>query len=253
MKIRILGCGPSFGIPSIRKQFEACDETLKENMRTRSSVLVQIDKTNILIDSGPDLRYQIMKAGYPRVHAVLYTHAHYDHMGGANDLNGYFTEEHKTIPVFAVEKDMERLSEIVPYMMKEWGEEYYLERNVITPYQKFFVHGIDVLPLLQIHGPGHSIGYRIGDFAYTTDVNKMDDKNFDLLKGIKLWVLGVGVKEDKPKCPHLSLPEAINWIERVKPQRAILTHMGGRLDFKTLSNILPTYIRPAYDGLEVEI
>ena len=115
------------------------------------------------------------------------------------------------------------------------------------------MHGIDILPLLQVHGPGHSIGYRIGDFAYTTDVNKVDDKNFDLLKGIKLWILGVGVKEGKPKSPHLSLPEAIEWIERVKPQRAILTHMGGRLDFKTLSNILPTYIRPAYDGLEVEI
>ena len=254
MHIRILGCGPSYGIPSIRYQFEVCDGSVPENTRLRSSILIQHEKGNLLIDTGPDLRTQIIRAGYPYVDAVLYTHDHYDHMGGATDLNGYFTVTRKTIPVYGVKKDLERLKEIVPYMMKEHCPEYYLETHPIVPYRPFEINGIPIVPILQRHGVGHSIGYRIGnDLAYSTDVSKISPKGFEMLKGIKTWVLGVGVKDYRDHCPHLSLGEALTWIEKVKPQRAIITHMGGKLDYQQLQSLLPSYVKPAYDGMEFDV
>ena len=256
MHIRILGCGPSFGIPSIRYQFEQCDGSVPENTRLRSSILIQHEKGNLLIDTGPDLRTQIIQAGYPYIDAVLYTHDHYDHMGGATDLNGYFTVTRKTIPVYGSKKDLRILKETFPYMMKERSPEYYLDPHLITPYRQFDINGIPIIPILQRHGMGYSIGYRIGnDFAYSTDVSKISPKGFEILKGIKVWVLGVGTKVPKNNShyPHLSLVQAMDWIEKVKPEKAIITHMDGKLDYKQLQSMLPSYVKPAYDGMEFDV
>ena len=123
--------------------------------------------------------------------------------------------------------------------------------NIIKPYQSFDVKDISVLPIPQKHGNGDSIGYRIGDFAYSTDVVSMDEKAFKALEGIKVWILGVVTPIENAK--HINIETALKWIERVKPEKAYFTHMGSRMDYGKLCQTLPDYVRPVYDEMEIDI
>ena len=125
------------------------------------------------------------------------------------------------------------------------------EPHTIYPYQPFSVQGTDILPIPQKHGTGQSVGYRIGDIAYCTDVVEMEDRAFDLLSDLKVLILGVVTSIPNPK--HVHTEQALKWIERLKPEQAYFTHMGTRMDYETLSRELPSYVRPAYDGMEIDI
>ena len=121
----------------------------------------------------------------------------------------------------------------------------------IQPYHPFQIRDIEVLPIPQIHGHGLSMGYRIGNFAYSTDVVRMEEQAFQALAGVKVWVLGVVTPIENDK--HINVDMALKWIERVQPERAYFTHMGSRMDYETLCRTLPDYIRPVYDNMEIEI
>ena len=253
MQIRILGCGPSYGVPSLNRGFGNCDPTNPKNFRLRSSVLIRDKGTNILIDSGPEVRLQLLYAGRPKLNAVLYTHEHYDHMGGADDLRSIVAQqENASLPVYLPKSALTHFKNMLEYIFQPHTQgTNVFSINTIRPYHSFQVNDVQILPILQRHGNGTSIGYRIGDFAYSTDVISMGEKAFRSLQGVKVWILGVVTPI--PNNKHINIATALKWIERVKPERAYFTHMGLRMDYERLCSELPPNIRPVYDGMEIEI
>ena len=250
MKVRILGCGPSYGVPSLNRGYGLCDPTNPKNFRLRSSVLIQEKGINILIDSGPEVRIQLLKAGSPKLDAVLYTHEHYDHMGGADDLRTDLAEG-QPLPVYLADTAIPHFKNILDYLFRPDTQNKTFDIRRIQPYHPFQIRDIEVLPIPQIHGHGLSMGYRIGNFAYSTDVVRMEEQAFQALAGVKVWVLGVVTPIENDK--HINVDMALKWIERVQPERAYFTHMGSRMDYETLCRTLPDYIRPVYDNMEIEI
>ena len=155
MRVKILGCGPSYGVPSLSRGFGECDPTNPKNFRLRSSVLVQEKDVNILIDSGPEIRIQLLAAGRPQLNAVLYTHEHYDHMGGADDLRAYFSQNKTSLPVYMDKTSVKHFKNILEYLFQPHTKNQSLfDVNIIKPYQAFSVEGIDILPIPQSHGEG---------------------------------------------------------------------------------------------------
>lgn len=252
MKIKILGCGPSFGVPSLNRGFGLCDPMNPKNFRLRSSLLIQENNTNILIDSGPEVRLQLLNAGHPKLDAVLYTHNHYDHMGGADDLRSALGENNERLPVYLSENDVPHFKNILDYMFNSNNQGHNVfDIHTIHPYIPFEINEINILPIPQKHGKGASMGYRIGDIAYSTDVFEMEEAGFQALQGIKVWILGVVTS--LPNDKHLNTERALEWIDRVRPEQAYFTHMGTRMDYASLCTYLPHHIRPAYDGMELDI
>ena len=252
MEVRILGCGPSYGVPSLSRGYGQCNPDNPKNFRLRSSILVRENETTILVDSGPEVRLQLLQAGSPRLDAVLYTHEHYDHMGGADDLRSVLTEGDYRLPVFLPETAVEHFRNILDYLFRgDTKGQTPFQVNIIRPYEPFEINGIRIIPIPQRHGDGFSMGYRIGDCAYSTDIVSMEEEGFEALAGIKVWILGVVTTVPNPK--HINLDTARRWINRIKPEMAYLTHMGSRMDYEALIQTLPQNIRPAYDNMTITI
>ncbi len=240
LKVTILGAGASYGVPSISKGYGDCDPATPENNRTRCGLLVQTEQTTVLFDTGPEIRLQLIKAGIKKVDAVVYTHSHQDHMAGAGDLVSLLKD--KSLPVYISKYHQDKFKGLVPYLLNSNG----LEIQTIEEYKPFKIKELEIIPILQYHGKDFSMGFKIGKFAYSTDVLKMEQKGFNLLRGIQTWVLGVTTPTVNFK--HVCLPDALKWIEYIRPDRVYLTHMGSHMDYNTLKNELPEFIRPGYDG-----
>lgn len=253
MKVRILGCGPSYGVPSLSRGYGDCNPNNPKNKRTRTAILLMTEQGNIVFDTGPEIRQQLIEAGTPKLDALFYTHSHYDHMGGAEDVRKalWSADSNAPLPVYLTHTDEREFRNLVYFAFRPIADKTLFDIRIVKPYQEFEINGLKVLPIKQYHDENISIGYRIGDFAYSTDVKKMDEEGFEALKGIKTWILGVTTPSENPK--HINLEEALQWIDRVKPERAFLTHMGTRMDYDTLCRELPPHIRPVYDGMEIEV
>ncbi len=253
MKIKVLGCGGSYGVPNVLKGYGECDPNNPKNTRTRSGIIVSEQGCEILIDTPTELRMQLWRAGQKTVDAIVYTHLHADHVSGIDDVKA-LTEGKKTIPVFVPKFWEETFLKNFYFYLKPItysGINKEILKLNIVPDNSFDVAGISFLPIKQLHGNTKTLGYRIGDFAYNTDLNDFENPNdLDLLKGIKVWMLGVVTPYENGK--HLYLEKALKWIEYIRPERVYLTHMGGHMDYDTLCQTLPLYIRPAYDGMEFE-
>lgn len=251
MKITVLGCGPSYGVPSLYRGFGNCDPNNPKNVRFRTSMMLKDKENTILFDTGPEIRLQLLRAECAHLDAVVYTHAHYDHMGGADDLRKFLAEKEQILPIYLSAHDNKEFQDRLNYIFQTKSSEYYFDIKVIQPYVPFDVKGTKITPILQHHGDGFSMGYRIGDFAYSTDVKSMDEQGFEAIKGIKTWM--IGVVTPNPNNKHVTLIEALEWIERVKPERAYLTHMGTSMDYDELCRTLPAHIRPVYDGMVIDL
>ena len=257
MRVTVLGCGASTGVPTIGRNWGRCDPNDARNRRRRVSLLVEAaGGTTILIDTSPDLREQLIDAGIRRLDAVLYTHAHADHLHGIDDLRGVNRMIQAALPTYATRETLAEIERRFGYVfapLKPGLEgNYYkpvLERHVIDG--PFTVAGIAVMPFVQDHGFSTTLGFRFGGFAYSTDVIGLDDRAFAALAGIDTWV--VDCIRRTPHVTHSHVDRTLEWIGRVRPRRAVLTHMDESLDYETLRRTLPAGVEPGYDGMVLEL
>lgn len=259
MRITLLGTGPSTGVPVVGCECPICQSTNSKNKRLRSSAYVEIGGKGILIDTSPDLRQQAITHQIKQLDAVLYTHAHADHCHGIDELRPFNQLKGGPIPAYGDVPTMSELQTRFPFIFKayEKGHEHIrscLAANIFdaSNMQPFEIEGISVIPFPQIHGKRwQSVGYRIGNFAYSTDANELSEAALCMLEGIDLWVVDCLRYEVAPTHAHVDL--ALEWIARVRPKRAILTHMAHEIEYEALAAQLPDGVVPGYDGMCIEV
>jgi len=256
MRVTMLGCGPSWGVPRIGNDWGACDPSNPKNRRTRCSLLVEDGGQAVLIDTPPDLRQQLLAAQIRRIDAVVFTHAHADHSHGIDDLRSVNRMMGTPLPIYADAHTMSELKARFRYIFAPVDEDartaFY--KPSVVPNEvdgPFTAAGMTIVPFVQDHGFSQTLGFRFGRFAYSTDVIGLDEAAFAALAGIEVWV--VDCIRERQHVTHSHLAQTLDWIARVKPRRAILTHMDESLDYETLRRALPAGVEPGYDGLVIEI
>jgi phosphoribosyl 1,2-cyclic phosphate phosphodiesterase len=254
MRVTVLGCGPSTGVPTIGGIWGRCDPGDPRNRRRRVSVLVETRGLILLIDTSPDLREQLLDAQVSRIDAVLLTHAHADHLHGIDDLRTVNRLMRRAIPLYADNKALDEIRARFGYVL-ELAEEGRFYKPTLVPHEiigPFAIADVGIVPFAQDHGFGKTtLGFRIGGFAYSTDVTELDERAFAALAGVELWIVDCLRREPHPTHSHLA--KSLSWIARVKPRRAVLTHMDQSLDYRELSAELPEGVEPGRDGLVVEL
>lgn len=250
MKVTILGCGTSGGVPRIGNVWGRCDPQNPRNRRRRVSILVESGPTKILVDTSPDLREQCLDADIRHLDAVLYTHDHADHTHGIDDLRGIMHCMGKRLDVYANAATLDVLKSRFDYVFEsQSGYPAIADAHEITG--PFSVGEIDITPFEQVHGDITSLGFRFGPIAYSTDLNELPEAARETLRGVDLWIVDALRYDPHPTHPHLDL--TLEWIADIKPKRALLTHMTWDMDYEELRQRLPEGVEPAYDGLVVEI
>jgi len=250
MKMTILGCGTSGGVPKMPEHWGACDPSNPKNRRRRASVLVEEGDTTVVIDTTPDFREQMLSAGVKKLDAAFYTHDHADHVHGIDDLRGFYQNTRNKIPIYADQQTLDLIKHRFDYIFhSQDGYPSMCSSHAIKAPVK--VNGLKMIPFEQGHGNGISLGYRFGDMAYSTDLNRLPESAFDALAGVKVWVVDALRYQPHPTHAHLDL--TLSWIEKLKPERAILTHMTWDMDYDTLVKNLPAGVEPAYDGMVIEL
>ena len=259
MKVTMLGCGPSVGVPSLSGGWGACDPSEPRNRRRRCSILVEKDGSRILVDASPDLREQLLDAGVSAIDALLITHIHADHTHGLDDLRPLYWSTRQRIPTYADEATWSDLTARFGYMVEAspLSPPHFtppLERHNIDV-GHYTVAGVSIDVMRQDHGTsGESLGFIFDrTVAYSTDVARLDEEQLDQLAACELQLWIVDCLREEESGAHASLAEAIAWVERVKPKRAYLTHMNSRLDYHATLAKCPPGLEPGYDGLVVEI
>ncbi len=257
MKVTILGSGSAAGVPSVSGGWGKCDASNPKNRRRRASILVEQGPTTILVDTSPDLREQMLAANLRRLDAVIYTHAHADHLHGLDELREMCRISQGPLQTFATPETMQKIEARFGYafegipagkpVFRPW-----LIPNLIDPAVPFTVGDIKISSFLQDHGFGQtSLGFNFGDVVYSTDLVELPEASKAAIKGAKVWILGV--LGDMPYPTHVHVAKALEWIDELKPQRTIITHMSNALDFETLTATLPAGVTPGYDGMVIEV
>jgi phosphoribosyl 1,2-cyclic phosphate phosphodiesterase len=247
-KITILGCGNSTGVPSADGNWGKCDPMEPRNRRRRSSILIEKDGTTVLIDAGPDLREQMLSAGVRKLDAVIFTHAHADHTQGIDDLRAFVVYGGTPLPVYGFPELMEQIRARFSYMFGSVTPGYY-DKPVLIQHdipQRLTIGALDFTLFEQDHFVCRTIGIRTGSFAYSTDVKNLSDDAFATLDGVKTWLVAAVRRE--PHIAHAHLDQVLGWIERVAPDRAMLSHLNFSMDYRPLLASLPSGVEPAYDG-----
>lgn len=257
----VLGCGSSPGVPRLGPDWGDCDPSEPKNRRSRCALLIEQTAdgnrpTRILIDTGPDMRSQLLAAAVDRLDAVLYTHPHADHIHGIDDLRGFWLGDKRRVPVYADAPTMARLVQAFGYCFRSPPGSSYppiVEPHPLVVGQPTTIDGpsgpIVVEPFRQIHGDIDSLGFRIGGLAYSCDISGIPDETLPVLSGLGVWI--VDALRYKPHPSHFSVSETLAWVERLKPERTVLTHMHSDLDYAKLKAALPVGVEPAYDGMEI--
>jgi phosphoribosyl 1,2-cyclic phosphate phosphodiesterase len=260
----ILGSGSSGGVPRADGNWGVCDPANPRNQRSRCSMLARrksslgpTEETTVIIDTSPDFRLQAAKAGVRRIDAVLYTHDHADQAHGIDDLRAFFLWGRRRTPCYMDAHTRRNLYRRFGYIFEqEGGYPAICDAFDLPDFgQPFAVDGpsgaIPVTTFDQDHGDIRSVGYRIGDLAYSSDVVGFPESAFDALTGLKVWI--VDALRDTPHPTHATVEQALGWIDRVKPERAILTNLHIDLDYEALKRRLPPGVEPAYDGMTLTL
>ncbi len=256
MKVRVLGCGSSGGVPLIGCKCPVCTSTNPRNKRTRVSIVVEEGDTRVLVDASPDLRQQFLAADLATVDAVILTHGHADHVHGLDELRSVNFNRNASLDLWGAP---ECLAEVQGRFSYAFGPPsptgiWYVPSLVPRPIDgPFEIGDLTVEPFWQEHGGDRDpvLGLRFGKFAYSTDVKTMPEAGFTALAGVEVWI--VDCLSDRPNFGHSHLDQTLAWIRRVGPRRAILTHMNHQVDYDAWVARLPAGVEPAYDGMVVDI
>lgn len=257
MRLTLLGTGTSMGVPQIGCGCAVCRSTDPHDQRTRTSALVEAGNATLLIDTPPELRLQVLRAGVRRIDAVLYTHEHADHVHGIDDLRSFSLLRDGALPLYGPPTTIDHLNNSFRYIFDdgvvplEGTSKPHLTLNALPPNVAARIAGIDVLPIALEHGSLTVYGYRIGSLAYVTDVKRVDQVARSLLRGVRILVLNALWWRTHPT--HLSFDEAIETARAIGAERTILTHLTHETGHRELQAQLPDGVEPGYDGLTVEI
>lgn len=261
LRLTILGCGSSTGVPRIDGSWGACNPDNPKNRRSRCSVLVENitadGKTVALIDTSPDVRTQLLNAGARHLDGVIYTHDHADHTHGIDDLRILSYAQKKRIDVYATARTMSLLRRRFDYCFETPPGSSYpaiVKGHVIGDFEPTRIEGrggpLLFQPFPQLHGDILSLGLRVGGVAYSSDLHGLPDETLPILQDLDIWI--IDALRYTPHPSHLSLPQALEWIERIKPKQAILTHLHIDLDYDELAKQLPPGVVAAFDGMVIE-
>lgn len=276
LKFTILGCGSSPGVPRIHGDWGNCDPNNPKNRRMRACLLVQRfgpnGVTNVVIDTGPDFRQQMLNADVKHLDGVLYTHPHADHTHGIDDLRGFVMVQKHKMSVYSDAHTFEKLDESFGYCFQTPKGSMYppiLKHQEICAGEVVTIDGeggpISALPIKQIHGAIHSLGFRFSKFesnqpppnqlqgglTYSSDVSDLDETAESYLQNLHMWIVDALMYRQHES--HFSLKESVAWIKRVKAEKAILTHMHIPLDYNAVQEETPNHVEPAFDGLTIDI
>jgi phosphoribosyl 1,2-cyclic phosphate phosphodiesterase len=252
-KITVLGSGTSVGVPMIGCDCQVCTSTDPRDQRLRPSVLVSYQDHHVLIDTTPDFRTQALRAKIPHIDAILFTHAHADHVMGLDDVRP-FNFHHKTrIPIYAAERTMVAIQRSFPYIFDDRKPESSVPKLDAHPIgsEPIALFGMEFVPVPILHGTQTILGFRFGNAAYLTDHSAIPEASLELLGGLD--VLFLDALRYKPHPTHSTVDQSIRTVECLKPRRAFFTHICHDLAHERAEGLLPHGIRLAYDGLEVDV
>ncbi len=256
MKVTFLGTGSSTGTPGIGVGWGSCDPAEPKNRRLRPSIMVEDGKTRLLVDTSPDLREQLLRTGVDHIDAVLYTHAHADHLHGIDDLRALNRAMDARIPAYADAATHKVIAERFGYVLaplRHGATNFYkpcLDLHEIVPGKPFRAGSIDVMPFDQDHGFSRTVGFRFGPIGFSTDLVNMTEAGYQTLKGVEVWIVSTFGGTPHPTHAHVDL--VLGWIARVNPRQAVLTHMSVALDHATLqARVAPVEV--AFDGMTIEV
>lgn len=256
MRLTFLGTGTSTGVPVIGCDCAVCTSSDPRDARLRASVLLDVGSSTILVDTSPDLRVQVLRTGTTHIDAVLFTHRHADHTVGIDELRSFNLLQQRRLPVWATPvtaADLEqRFAYAFDHSFSYFGGKPDLDLHTIDESRPFQVGDIDVIPVPVFHGRMPIVGFRFGSLAYVTDVKTIPDSSAALLRDLDVLVL-TSLRQ-KTHGAHLSLDEALEWVERLGPRRAVLTHVSHDMGLMTdIAPLLPPHVEIATDGMVVEL
>jgi phosphoribosyl 1,2-cyclic phosphate phosphodiesterase len=256
MKVTLLGTGGSAGVPMIggsdgSGDWGQCDPAEPRNRRTRSSIVIESRNQRLLVDTSPDMRTQLLDCRIPGVDAILFTHAHADHITGLDDVRVLNRIANRPLAAFATAVTLAEITERFGYAFRPWDPPHFyrpvLEANPVKPGDTIDAAGLPVRLFTQNHGRVETLGLRVGPFGYCTDVVALDDAAFDALEGVDTWVVDCFLRDSH--WTHANLTIVQTWVDRLKPRRTVLTHMGTEMDWAWMQAHLPPGIEPGYDGM----
>ncbi len=253
MKVTFLGTGTSQGIPVIGSKHPVCLSTNPKDKRLRVSILIEWDDKTFVIDCGPDFRYQMLRANCSKIDGIIFTHEHADHTAGLDDIRPFYFRQ-GDIPFYAHERVLGELNKRFNYIFttknKYPGVPSVVQYEVKN--EPFFIDTMEVIPVNGFHHKLQVFGYRFKDFAYLTDMKTIADEEVDKLEGVK--VLVVNALREQEHISHFNLEEALEFIEKVAPEIAYLTHISHYLGFHDeVERNLPDNVFLAYDNLIIEL
>ena len=260
LRFTILGCGSSGGVPRVGGEWGACDPANPKNRRRRCSLLVErvgpSGVTRVLVDTGPDMREQLLSADVSDLDAVLYTHPHADHLHGIDDLRGLAMAHRRRVKVYMDRPTLDRANEAFGYCFHgAGGYPPILDAHVISPGESVTVNGsggaLTLVPFRQHHGRIDSLGFRFGDLAYSSDLNNVPEETLPHLEGLAVWI--VDALRHTTHSSHFTVDQALDWARRVGTDRAVLTNLHHDLDYEALKAVLPDWAEPAYDMMVLEL